>query len=65
MIDLYDIQFVDSDFTVENTINENITLKNSNRTLSIILSCVAIIAVGFGYYLTIKKSIEESTKQWD
>lgn len=63
MIDLYDIQFVDSDFTVEKTINENITLKHSNRTLSIILCCVAIIAVGFGYYLTIKKNIEESTRQ--
>ncbi len=64
MIDIYDIQFVDNDFTVENTINENISLKQSNRTLSIILCSVAVIAVGFGLYLTIKNNIEESTRQW-
>ncbi len=64
MIDLYDIQFVSNDFTVENTINENIELKKSNQTLSIILGSIVIIAIGLGLYLTIKNNIEESTKQW-
>ncbi len=64
MIDIYDIQFVDNDFTVENTINENITLKDSNRTLGVILGSVFILAVTFVFYLSIKNNIEKSTSQW-
>ena len=64
MIDMYDIQFVDSDFKIENTINENITLKQNNRTLGVILGSLFILAVSFGLYLSIKNNIEESTNQW-
>lgn len=57
------IQFVDRDFTLENTIKENIALQQSNRTLGYILGGILIISIGISTYFIIKSEFEESTKQ--
>lgn len=64
MIHMNKIHFVDSDFTVENTIKENLALQQSNRTLNIILRSFLIISIGVSTYIIIKSNIEESTQRW-
>jgi len=64
MIHMNKIHFVDSDFTVENTIKENLALQQSNRTLNIILRSFLIISIGVSAYIIIKSNIEESTQRW-
>ena len=64
MIHMNKIHFVDRDFTVENTIKENLALQQSNRTLNIILRSFLIISIGVSAYIRIKSNIEESTQRW-
>ncbi len=64
MIHMNKIHFVDRDFTVENTIKENLALQQSNRTLNIILRSFLIISIGVSAYIIIKSNIEESTQRW-
>lgn len=64
MTSIYDIQLMDRDFNLENTINENIALKKNKSTLGIIL--VAVVAVAVISIVIINntyKSLYEEAKQ--
>lgn len=60
---MYDCQIVDRDFNVENTINENIMLKNSNQTLKGIIAIVSIAIIGVLIANKLSKTLEEQKKQ--
>ena len=63
MISMYDCQIVDRDFNLENTINENIMLKNSNQTLKGIIAIVSIAIIGVLIANKLSKTLEEQKKQ--
>ena len=63
MINMYDCQIVDRDFNLENTINENIMLKNSNQTLKGIIAIVSIAIIGVLIANKLSKTLEEQKKQ--
>ena len=60
---MYDCQIVDRDFNLENTINENIMLKNSNQTLKGIIAIVSIAIIGVLIANKLSKTLEEQKKQ--
>lgn len=63
MIHAEDILFMNRDFNLESTINENDTLKKSNRTLKITLVIVLVTVIGVLIANSITKRLEEETKQ--
>ena len=63
MTSLTEIRFVPNDFNLENTINENKTLKKSNRVLGIILTVVIVTVVGVLIANSVSKRLEEDSKQ--
>lgn len=63
MTSLTEIRFVPNDFNLENTINENKTLKKSNRALGIILAVVIVTIFGVLIANKLSKTLEEDSKQ--
>lgn len=64
MTSIYDIQLMDRDFNLENTINENIALKKNKSTLGIILvTVVAVAVISIVIINNTYKSLYEEAKQ--
>ncbi|MEY4963327.1 MAG: hypothetical protein RLZZ323_646 [Bacteroidota bacterium] len=63
MIHAEDILFMNRDFNLESTINENNTLKKSNSVLKITLAVVLLSVIGVLIANSITKRLEEETKQ--
>ena len=63
MTSAYDIQIMDRNFNLENTINENNTLKKSNSVLKITLAVILLSVIGVLIANNITKRLEEETKQ--
>jgi uncharacterized membrane protein len=63
MTSLTEIRFVRNDFNLENTINENNTLKKSNSVLKITLAVILLGVIGVLIANSFVKRLEEETKQ--
>ncbi len=63
MIHAEDILFMNRDFNLESTINENDALKKSNRTLKITLVIVLVTVIGILITNSVVKRLEDETKQ--
>ena len=63
MTSAYDIQIMDRNFNLENTINENNTLKKSNSVLKITLAVILLGVIGVLIANSFVKRLEEETKQ--
>lgn len=63
MIHAEDILFMNRDSNLEGTINENIALKKSNRTLKNTLVIVFVTVIGILITISVAKRLEEKTKQ--
>lgn len=63
MIHAEKIQFMNRDSNLEGTINENIALKKSNRTLKNTLVIVFVTVIGILITISVAKRLEEKTKQ--
>jgi len=63
MIHAEDILFMNRDSNLEGTINENIALKKSNRTLKNTLVIVFVTIIGILITISVAKRLEEKTKQ--
>ena len=59
MIDLRDIQVVDNTFHLNNTINENNALKNTNKSLFWLVVVTSSFIIGLSLYLS-KQQKEDS-----
>lgn len=65
MIHAEDILFMNRDFDLEGTINENNTLKKSNRKLKNTLVIALVTVIGILIAISVVKRQEEETKQRD
>jgi hypothetical protein len=63
MIHAEEILFMNRDSNLEGTINENIALKKSNRTLKNTLVIVFVTVIGILITISVAKRLEEKTKQ--
>jgi serine phosphatase RsbU (regulator of sigma subunit) len=63
MIHAEEILFMNRDSNLEGTINENIALKKSNRTLKNTLVIVFVTVIGILITISVAKGLEEKTKQ--
>ena len=63
MIHAEEILFMNMDSNLEGTINENIALKKSNRTLKNTLVIVFVTVIGILITISVAKGLEEKTKQ--
>ena len=63
MIHAEEILFMNMDSNLEGTINENIALKKSNRTLKNTLVIVFVTVIGILITISVAKRLEEKTKQ--
>jgi hypothetical protein len=63
MIHAEEILFMNRDSNLEGTINENISLKKSNRTLKNTLVIVFVTVIGILITISVVKRLEEETKQ--
>ena len=59
MIDFRDFQIVDNTFHLNNTINENNTLKNTNKSLFWLVVVTSSLIIGLSLYLS-KQQKEDS-----
>lgn len=63
MIHAEDILFMNRDFNLEGTINENNALKKSNRKLKNTLVIALVTVIGILIVISVVKRQEEKTKQ--
>ena len=63
MIHAEDILFMNRDFNLEDTINENNALKKSNRKLKNTLVIALVTVIGILIAISVVKRQEEETKQ--
>lgn len=63
MTNLTEIRIVANDFNLDNTLNENLALKKSNRKLRNTLVIVLVTFLGILIAYNVSKSLEEDSKQ--
>ena len=63
MIHAEEILFMNRDSNLEGTINENIAIKKSNRTIKNTLVIVFVTVIGILITISVAKRLEEKTKQ--
>jgi hypothetical protein len=63
MIHAEEILFMNRDSNLEGTINENIAIKKSNRTIKNTLVIVFVTVIGILITISVVKRLEEETKQ--